>query len=108
MTTERLAKLLEARLILDPATGKPVPTPPPRAKQMDRPGISVDGGRTWHNDARYIPAAPQEPFEVTTTRQPIRAGAWNPGSDAAGMIKIWNDQNPDPIVDVNGRPWPSY
>ncbi len=103
VTPEKMAVLLRARLVLDPATGKVLPPDPQRPDQG--PGISVDGGKTWHSDARYMPAAVQEPFAVKAP-EPITAGRWDPGF--SGMVRQWDRQEADPITGADGKPWPSF
>jgi len=100
VTPERMRELLDARLILDPATGRLVPPPQP----FESHGVTVtgDGGRTWHSDARNLPA--WTPPEQINTREPIKAGNYDPGFN--GMVRQWDELTMDPITDAQGRPWP--
>ena len=100
---------MAARLILNPATGKPVPSAPPaRIHIPTGPSFSTDGGNSWFTDGRMVPSPQPDPDQINA-RQPIKAGPdWSPGGDAAGMIKAWDDASSDPITDIQVRSWPSY
>lgn len=122
VTPARMAELRAGRLILDPATGQPVPPPPSAPVQAARPRwegptISYDGGRSFRPMTADVVhgqdwAATAEPIS-SQDRAPVPP-PWdctNGGrvvGDYSGRGNGVTITGSEEITGADGRPWPSF
>lgn len=114
VTPERAAELLRARLILDPATGQPVPFPPSAPVQAARPRWEGPTITMGNGLAQPMIGGVIHGPDWAATAQPISSqdrAPTPPPHDCTGG-RVFGDyggrSSGAEIVQADGRPWPSF